>query len=111
MPAYLTRAERLNLSFPVIFSADGDTLRGSCRNISLSGLSAGFSHPPEVWVTGALAIETGSSTITLQVRVARVLDREAGFAFLIQTDADRQAVASLVAFAAANTQLTGNPPM
>ena len=83
MPVYLTRAERLNLSFPVIFSADGDILRGSCRNISLSGLSAGFARPPEVWINGALAI---------------------------QTAADRQAVASLVAFAAANTQLTGNPP-
>lgn len=110
MPVYQPRAERLNLSFPVTFSGDGEHLRGSCLNISLSGLSASFSRPPEVWVTGTLAIETGSSTVSLQVRVARVLDREAGFAFLIQTDADRQAVTSLVAFAAANTQLTGGRP-
>ena len=107
MPLYQPRAERLNLSFPVTFFSDEGTLPGSCLNISLSGLSARFTRPPELWVTGRVTLQTGRSTLTLHARIARVLDREAGLAFLFKSDAEREAVREVVAFAAASTQLTG----
>lgn len=110
MPVFQPRAERLNLSFPVTFFGDGDTLPGSCLNISLSGLFARFTRPPELWVTGRIALETGKATLTLDARIARVFDREAGVAFLFHTEAEHEAVRDLVAFAAANTQLTGDQP-
>lgn len=111
MPVYAPRAERLNLSFPVTFFADGDTLLGSCLNISLSGLFAHFTRPPELWITGRIALNTGEGTVSLEARVARVLDREAGLAFILHTDAERAAVRDLVAFAASNTQLTSSRPL
>lgn len=109
-PAYAPRADRLNLSFPLTFSSDGDTLLGSCLNISLSGLFARFIRPPELWITGRVALNTGKGSVSLEARVARVLDREAGFAFILHTDAERETVRDLVAFAASNTQLTSALP-
>ncbi len=111
MPVYQPRAERLNLSFPITFSGDGDTLLGSCLNISSSGMSAHFTRPPELWITGTITLNTGKGSVSLKVRVARVLDREAGFAFILHTDAEREAVRDLVDFAASNTQLTSARPL
>ena len=110
MPVYQPRAERLNLSFPVTFFGDEGALPGSCLNISLSGLSARFTRPPELWVTGRISLQTGRSTLTLHARIARVFNREAGLAFLFKSDAEREALREVVAFASTETQLTGGLP-
>lgn len=110
MPVFQPRAERLNLSFPVTFSSDDDTVPGSCLNISLSGVSGRFVRPLDLWVTGRLSLKTGKGTVTLSARVARVIEREAGLAFILGTETEREAIRDLVAFAAANTQLTGSLP-
>lgn len=111
MTVFQPQAERLNLSFPVIFSSDDDTVTGSCLNISPSGLSSHFVRPVDLWATGHVSLETGKGTVTLPARVARTNEREAGLAFILHTDVEREAVRDLVAFAAANTQLTGGRPL
>ena len=111
MPVYQPRAERLNLSFPVTFFSDDGTFPGSCLNVSVSGLFARFPRAPELWINGRVALQTGKGTVTLPARVARVLDTGVGLAFLFQTDAEREAVRDLVAFAASHTQLTSGRPV
>lgn len=110
MTVFQPRAERLNLSFPVTFSSDDDTVTGSCLNLSLSGILGRFVRPLDLWVTGRISLRTGKGSVTLPARVARVMEREAGLAFILSTEAERQTVRDLVSFATTNTQLTGGRP-
>lgn len=110
MPVYQPRAERLNLSFPLTFRSDDDTVPGSCLNISSSGLLGQFVRPLDLWVMGQVSLQTGRGNLSLKARVARVIEREAALAFVLSTEAERQSVRDLVNFAATNTHLAGGMP-
>ncbi len=110
MAGFKDRAARLDLSFPLEFEADGETVRGHCLNISESGLLASFPVPPELWTQGELRLHFGESAYELKARVARLHDNQAGMSFTFRGEADRTAVRTMLAFAAANTHLVGLPP-
>lgn len=108
--SYAERADRLDLSFPVEFREEDGRTRGSCLNISASGLLARFQRPLELWTSGDLWCDTGATILELRVRIVRANDREIGMTFQFRNDLEREAVQSVVAFAAANTGLAGGRP-
>ncbi len=99
MEQYRVRSIRLDLDLPVrFFSADGLAI-GRCLNVSATGMLAKFEKPVAVWMTGELSILLEDGYINIGVRVARVLDREAGLAFYVEDDNDRFAIDRLMEFA------------
>lgn len=108
--AYLPRAERLDLSFPVEFRGADGRMGGSCLNVSESGMLAQFRLALELWTEGELWVEAGVTQLLIRVRVARVEDRQAGLAFRFADEDQRAKVRAVVAFAARNTGLAGGAP-
>lgn len=105
------RAPRYDLSFPLQLTTDEDgELVGHCLNLSQSGLLANFDQSPELWSQGDLVLHFGEDLCHVQARVARVNGREAGLAFLFRSEADREAIRIMLAFAAVQTQLVGKVP-
>ncbi len=71
---------------------------------------ARFRQPLDLWTSGELWCNTGTVMLEIKVRVARVNDGEAGLAFQFRSDAEREAVRAVVAFAASRTGVVGNRP-
>jgi hypothetical protein len=90
------RATRFKLDSPVSFSGDEGTYDGHCINVSESGLLARFNKLPEVWTNGKLTLEAGEHYLTIPARVARHQGQEVGFAFALDSENDRDAVAILI---------------
>ena len=108
--SFPSRADRLDLSFPVEFrGAEGSAL-GSCQNISESGLLARFRRPLELWTSGDLWCNTGTMILELKVRIVRANDRDIGMIFQFRNELEREAVRTVVAFATAHTGLAGGRP-
>ena len=108
--AFLDRAPRVDLSFPVEFLAEDGLLRGHCLNLSASGMLATFPQVPELWTTADLVLHFGEDSYRLPVRVARTDGRQAGLTFAFRDARDRAAVTEILAYAAANTHLVSRPP-
>ena len=109
-PPLVQRASRLDLSFPVEFRQGDVRTRGSCQNISESGMLARFRAPVEVWVEGDLWCDMGIVVLELRVRTVRANDRDVGMIFQFRNETERSAVRSVVAFAATRTGLIMRPP-
>lgn len=99
MAEYSERASRIQASFPIVFLSDGTEIAGSCLNISKTGLLGVFSQPLDLWIEGELSLDFGQGCIGIRVRVARVMNREAGLIFLFRNDADRCVVDTAVEIA------------
>jgi len=104
------RDDRLDLSFPVEFRLGELRLRGSCQNLSASGMLARFNAPPELWTEGVLLCDAGVMTLELRVRVVRAEDREIGFMFQFRDERERAEVRLVVAFATQWTGIAGGRP-
>lgn len=99
MAEFCERASRIQASFPITFISDGVETTGICLDISKSGLLGAFSQPLDLWIEGELSLDFGQGCIGIRVRVARVMDREAGLTFLFRNDADRYVIDTVVGFA------------
>ena len=97
--AIANRAARYALKVPVRFrSADGLVL-GETVDMSASGMLVRFDREMDVWLSGEMSTFVHAHPLTLRVRVIRADDRMAGVAFLIRSDADREAVKELMVVA------------
>ena len=92
----IPRSKRFRLEVPISFTMDAVTFEGQCLNVSNSGLLATFEKAPEIWNDGLLLLEAGDHYLSINARVARIQERNVGFAFLIETENDRAAVSILV---------------
>ncbi len=109
--AYLPRAERLDLSFPVEFRGDEGKIKGNCLNVSDTGMLAHFRRPLELWTEGDLWADAGVQQLLLRVRVVRCVGQEMGLAFRFRSDGERKLVQDVVAFASQHTGLAGGRPL
>lgn len=110
MSAFQERAPRLDFSFPLEFRSEGERFSGRCLNVSESGLLAIFDQLLDLWARGELSLNYGTGTCVVPARVARVGEREVGFAFAVQTLAQREAVRAMLEVAERETHLAGRPP-
>ena len=110
MEQYKDRATRLDLSFPLTFTTEGEAIAGHCLNLSESGLYANFDQPLEVWTHGDLLLHFGDGTCGLAARVARTNGHEAGLAFAFKSDSERSAIRAMCDFAQRRSFLGDRPP-
>ncbi len=110
MLTYPSRAPRLDLSLPLQFTSREGVFAGHCLNVSASGLRAIFDRPLDLWTDGSLLLHYGDDQIVIEARVARVEENEAGLAFLLHDECEREAIRTMLAFAAAGLHLTSRPP-
>lgn len=78
------------------FSGNEGAHKGQCINVSDSGLLARLDNPPELWTDGQIEVETEEHFLTIHARVARRQGEEVGFAFLLNSAQDRNAICLLV---------------
>lgn len=96
MSAHQDRAFRVDVRFPLEFITEGKRVRGTCENLSESGLLARFAVQLEIWVEGEVDLQFGTELIGIRVRVARVIGLHAGMAFQYSDEHQRQKVRHLV---------------
>ncbi len=110
MLTYPDRAPRLDLSFPLVFTAADGEVAGHCLNLSESGLLGIFDQPLELWTEGSLLLHFGDDQLVIGARIARMDGNEAGLSFQFRHPGEREAVHAAVAFASHGTHLIGKPP-
>ncbi len=100
------RAPRFELRVPIVIQLPEGMVKGRSLNISESGMGAVFDDHLDVWLAGRLFVMIEDLHLSINVRVARVQDREAGLTFQVATDGDRITIQKLIEHAIA----TGAPP-
>jgi hypothetical protein len=93
------RAQRVAARFLVQLDIVGESVQGECINISESGMLVRFTQILELWTVGEASLHFAGGVVALKVRVARVLDFEAGLSFLFSNEDQRATVAVAVASA------------
>lgn len=99
MSGYQDRALRVDVRFALEFITDGKRVRGTCENLSESGLLAKFTVQLELWVDGEVDLHFGTHLLGVKVRVARVVGLQVGMAFQYSDEHQRQKIRDLISSA------------
>jgi hypothetical protein len=97
MQKFEYRAPRFSVDLPVQFTVESLTLNGHCREISQEGMTLELQHPLTPNSSGIVSFSYRGQTIDIRARVAHVAETHAGLEFLCESEAERSAVAHLVA--------------
>jgi hypothetical protein len=79
------RTCRITTGFDVDFMPGKETLHGTCRNVSNSGICATFYDPVAAGSSGMLILRHPSGVLELEAMVVYVEQNEVGFEFLFQS--------------------------
>lgn len=96
MSGHQERAIRVVAKFPLDFIASGRSLRGTCENLSESGLLAKFATQLDLWIDGEVNLHFGTHLLGVKVRVARVVGLHAGLVFRHSHEHQRQEIRDLI---------------
>ena len=96
MSTYQDRALRVEIRFPLEFIEGGKRVYGTCENLSESGLLARFAVQLDIWVDGEVDLHFGTDLLGIKVRVARVIGLQAGLAFQLSDEHQRQEIRELI---------------
>ncbi len=101
---YPYRSTRLDLNVPLWFEVEGARVRGQCLNVSESGLLTKLDRIVDIWVVGELSLSIYEYELNIKARVARLVDRDTGLAFMTKSEADRRTVRMLMDIASASSR-------
>jgi hypothetical protein len=101
---FIDRSQRFDLHLALRFFPNAGMVNGHCANVSESGMMAIFEKPVDLWLKGDLSIVVDGRFVSIKAMVARVKGREAGMAFLIESEEQKSAVQLLVSYAKAQHQ-------
>jgi hypothetical protein len=76
---------RITTGFDVDFMSGNETLHGTCRNVSNSGICATFYDPVAAGSSGMLILHHPSGVLELEALVVYVEQSVVGFEFLFQS--------------------------
>jgi hypothetical protein len=99
MAKFIERAERFDLNLPVRFYSSDGLEHGHCINVSETGMLIAFNAVVDVWLVGKLWLDLNGKQHILKAKTARVMGKEAGVAFLVESAADLDVIKQLVAYA------------
>jgi hypothetical protein len=107
MQKFEYRTPRFSVDLPVRFTVEKLTLTGRCREISQEGMTFETRQPLTPGSSGVVSIGYQDRTIEIHARVAHVTEMQSGLEFLYESEAERSAVAQLVASLASSQNRQG----
>ena len=107
MQKFEYRTPRFSVDLPAQFTVEQSTLTGRCREISQEGMTFETRQPLTPASSGVVLIGYQDRTIEIHARVAHVTEAQGGLEFLYESEAERSAVAHLVASLASSQNRQG----
>lgn len=86
----------MKAGFDLTFLVEGETVHGTCRDLSGSGVRAEFDGLVVIGSTGELILRHPSGLLNLEAQVAYIEKSQVGLVFLFRTPSERALVARLI---------------
>jgi hypothetical protein len=97
MQKFEYRVPRFAADIPVRLTVGSTTLSGRCREIGKQGMTVEMDQPVERGVSGLLSLSYQGRAIEVRAHVAHADGQIVGLEFLFATEAERTAVAQVIA--------------
>jgi hypothetical protein len=97
MQKFEYRTPRFSVDLPVQFIVDDLTFLGRCREISQEGMTLELREPLTTNTSGRASLTYREQVVEVRARVAHATESHAGLEFQYDSDAERGAVAHLIA--------------
>ena len=107
MQKFEYRTPRFSVDLPAQFTVEQSTLTGRCREISQEGMTFETRQPLTSGSSGMVSMSYQDRTFEIHARVAHVAEVQSGLEFLYESEAERSAVAQLVASLASSQNRQG----
>ncbi|HEX4320633.1 MAG TPA: PilZ domain-containing protein [Acidobacteriaceae bacterium] len=97
MQKFEYRTPRFSVDLPVKFIAENTVLTGRSRDIGKEGMTLDLAEAVQPGAVGTVSVSHQGRTVEVRARVAHVDGTHTGVEFLPDSEADRAALAQLVA--------------
>jgi hypothetical protein len=97
MRKFTYRTPRYTTDLPVYFKVNGTEINGRCREIGFGGVTVELAQRVPEGTSGTLKIRYRDIAVDLPVRVAHSESGSDGLKFNIESHADRESLARLIA--------------
>ena len=91
------RSCRIAAGLDVEFVTDGETIKGTCKDVSEAGVRASLDGSVSVGSSGLLTLRHSIGVLELESQVAYVEGSQVGLTFLFKTNWEREITAEYIA--------------